>query len=68
MSIQSLIAGLIFGICGVYLLKAAKTRANLYWVPIGVGLIGYTYFVSNPFLLWGIGSLLLFLAYLTRYA
>lgn len=66
-SISSLFAGFLFGVIGFYLLRSAKRRGNLYWVPIGIGLMVYPYFVSSAWLNWGIGILLCGLAYLLRW-
>jgi multisubunit Na+/H+ antiporter MnhE subunit len=67
-SIAWLIAGLVFSSIGIYLLRQAKMRANMWWGLIGLGLLFYSYFVTDPVWSWVVGFGLCFLAYVTRYA
>jgi hypothetical protein len=62
-SFSSLLAGLLFGIVGMWLLREAKRRANLYNVVIAVLLMIYPFFVSTSFLTWGVGCALCGSAY-----
>lgn len=62
-SVSSLIAGLLFGVVGMWLIKEARRRTNLYNVIIGVLLLIYPYFVSKPVPCWGIGFALCYGAY-----
>jgi hypothetical protein len=57
----NLLAGLIFGMIGLGAFSYGK-KLDL-WQPraIGAALIAYPYFVSNGWLLWGIGTGLLVL-------
>ena len=65
-SISSLAASFIFSVFGFYVIKRGKTHGDLRWIGIGLALVVYSYFFSNPFLVWGIGAALLGYAYLTR--
>ena len=65
-SFSSLAAGLIFGVLGLCLLKYGKAEAHVPHIVLGLGLMIYPYFVSNNWLLWGIGSGGLVLAYIMR--
>jgi len=65
--VYQIVGGIIFSTIGIYLLKAAKRRGNFIWMGIGFALIVYCYFVSNAWAVFGIGSGLCALAYLTRY-
>lgn len=65
-SISSLLAGLIYGAFGVYLLKEARKTGNFWHLFLGVGLIAYPYFVEGMILNWGIGAAMLGLAYVKR--
>jgi hypothetical protein len=59
----NILAGLIFGTLGLGVYMYGK-RMDL-WQPrlIGLGLMIYPYFVSNSWLLWGVGVGLLVLLY-----
>ena len=57
-----LIAGLVFGVIGMYLIKRAKSEAHIPYALIGVALIAYPYFVENIYILWGVGVALTLLA------
>jgi glucose uptake protein GlcU len=63
---SNLLAGFIFGVLGFYFLKEAKKRSNLPWFLIGITLIVYPYFVTNAFLNWALGLVLVFIAYNLR--
>ncbi len=54
-SLGSLIAGFIFGVAGVFFIKAAKREANLRLLAFGVALLIFPYFVSNAYIAWAIG-------------
>ena len=58
-SISNLLAGLIFGTIGWGAYSYGR-KLDL-WKPIAIGLslMIYPYFFSNPVLLWGIGTALL---------
>jgi len=58
-SFSTLFAGLVFGSFGVSFFRLAKKRGNPAAIVTSLGLIIFPYFVSNPFLLWGIGIVLL---------
>ena len=54
----TLIAGLFFGLIGIAGLKIGKNIGSAHKMVVGAALIGYPYFVENPYLMWGIGILL----------
>ncbi len=61
-------AGFFYGVWGMFLVKRGRREAHPPSLIIGVALIVYPYFISNDYALWGIGAVLLFLAYkLTDY-
>lgn len=61
-SLSSLLAGFIFGVIGVYLIKYAKDKGNIPQILIGIGLLLYPYFISNAYLVWALGFALLAMA------
>ena len=63
MNPAELAAGFVFGVIGFWLVRQAKQRGNVEIGIIGMSLMFYSYFVPNPWLSWGIGSALCFLAY-----
>jgi hypothetical protein len=65
-SFSSIFAGIVFSSFGVYFIKQGRKTANLNHIVIGVVLLIFPYFVSNEFLIWSLGSALLFLAYRMR--
>ena len=62
LSLSSLFAGFTFGVLGVFLIKQGKKKGHLAGILIGLALLVFPYFISNPFLVWPIGLALLFLA------
>ncbi|MGK5089584.1 hypothetical protein WDW86_18690 [Bdellovibrionota bacterium FG-2] len=65
---STLAAGFVFGVFGFYLIKHGKKAAHIPSVTIGLTLLAYPYFITNPYLVWGLGFGLLYLAYrLARY-
>lgn len=65
-SMSQLIAGLLFGVCGVYLLRKGRREANGWSLIIGVTMLVYPYAVTDDLLLWGIGIGLFWLGWYTR--
>ena len=63
-SISSMAAGFLFSVIGLWLLKEGRRRAEVRLALIGVTMMGYSYFTSNPAADWGIGLGLCGLAYL----
>ena len=61
-SVGSLFAGLVFGVLGMWLIKRGRSDAHVPWIVIGLALCVYPYFVTNVYLVWGIGIGLLFVA------
>jgi len=66
LSFGSLMAGFVFGVFGVYLIKEGRRLSHAWFVILGLVLCVYPYFISNTFLLWAIGVACLWLAYLKR--
>lgn len=62
-SLSSLIAGLLFGILGVFFFKEGKREGNVLRILIGLTLMIYPYFIENDYILWSLGVGLTFLAY-----
>lgn len=62
LSFSTIMAGLIFGVLGMWLIKQGRKDAHIPWILIGLVLCVYPYFVVNAFLVWGIGLGLLFVA------
>lgn len=61
-SVGSIFGGLIFGAVGLWMIRMGRSRGNLRVALVGLVLIGFPYFVPNPWALWGIGAALCFLA------
>jgi hypothetical protein len=63
-SISSLAAGFVFGVIGLWLFKEGRRRSEVRIALVGVTMMGYSYFTSNPAADWGIGLALCGLAYM----
>jgi hypothetical protein len=66
LSFGSLMAGFVFGVFGVYLIKEGRRLSNGWFAFFGLVLCVYPYFISNTLLLWAIGIVCLWLAYVKR--
>lgn len=66
LDLSSLLAGFVYGVFGVYLIRQGRKTANLAYVGIGIALLAYPYFVSGFWLNWLPGAALLALAYQLR--
>lgn len=55
MSTAAIFASIIFGSIGTGALIYGKKQRSLKALGIGIALMGYPYFIANPFLLYGIG-------------
>jgi hypothetical protein len=62
-SIASLIPSFVFGVFGFWMIRQSRARGNPSLLIVGVLMLGYTYFVSNAWLDWGIGIGLCYWAY-----
>lgn len=62
-SVSGLIAGLLFGVVGLWMFCEGKRRLNNKVVVIGLVLMIYPYFTNGPWMDWGIGFALCGLAY-----
>lgn len=63
---SGLAAGILFGVCGIYLLGKGRREANPWSLIIGVTMLLYPYAVSDDLALWGIGIALFTLGWYTR--
>lgn len=66
-SASSLLAGLIFGIIGMWLFGRGRKTSNLHFVVIGLILMVYPYFTKGLVADWGIGTALCGMAYYFRF-
>ena len=66
-SISGIIAGLLFGVIGMWMFREGKRNSNLKIVVISVLLMIYPYFTSGPKQDWGVGLMLCGLAYFFWY-
>jgi hypothetical protein len=66
-SVSTLAAGFVFGVIGIYLIKRGKQLAHLPYLFAGLTLLIFPYFVENEWMLWGIGSGIVLMAYRLRY-
>jgi hypothetical protein len=55
-------AGFIFGVIGLYLVKFARKKGNFPCLFIGITLMVYPYFIEHVIWMWGVGVGLCFLA------
>ncbi len=62
-SFSSLMAGFVFGVFGFWFLKEGKRKEEWRILFIGAGLIIYPYFITNDFILWGLGAILCYFGY-----
>lgn len=58
-----LIGATVFGIAGLYLFRLGKKRANAKALWLGVWLMVYPLFITNDWLVWGVGAFSSALAY-----
>ena len=52
---ESLLAMMIFGAIGMGAFMYGKNRSDIRVILLGILLMGYPYFVSGVFLMWGVG-------------
>lgn len=62
-SVSGLIAGLIFGVVGLWLFREGRKSLNHKVMVIGLVMMIYPYFTNGPWMDWGIGFGLSGLAY-----
>ena len=58
MSFGNVVGGLLFSGIGLVALRYGKKQGRPRAMVLGGALLVYPYFVSNPFLMWGVGVLL----------
>ncbi|MBS1984962.1 MAG: hypothetical protein JST16_12405 [Bdellovibrionales bacterium] len=61
-----LLAGVVFGIAGIYVFRSGRREFNSLRIVLGLGLMIYPYFISSAWLTWLVGTALLGAVYLTR--
>jgi len=66
MTASSLFSGFIFGVIGFYLIRESRRRGHLQWALIGLALMIYPLFSTNPWYDWGGGLFLCWLAYTVK--
>ena len=64
-SVSNLVAGLLFGVFGIYFFRIGKKNVNLKVMLSGFALMAYPYFVENKYATWGIGVVLTLFSYLS---
>ena len=64
---SSLLAGLVFGVIGMYVFRRGKLRQEFDVLFIGIALMVYPYFTKGPIADWGVGIALCALAYYRPY-
>lgn len=57
-SISSLLAGLIFGVIGMWLFKTGRRKNNIQLIVISLLMMSYSFFTRSEIQDWGIGLLL----------
>lgn len=62
-SLSTLLAGFVFGVVGIWLIRTGRREGNFRLPLIGLALIVYPYFSPNVWADWGIGAALSALAY-----
>jgi multisubunit Na+/H+ antiporter MnhE subunit len=67
-SVSTLLAGLLFGAIGLWLIRSGRREGNLRWAALGLVMLVYPYFSPNAWVDWGLGAALCGLAYLTAEA
>ena len=65
-SVSQIVAGIIFGVIGMYVFRIGKRNAHFTHLFIGIGLMAYPYFVRSDWATWGIGVALTALAWQLR--
>lgn len=64
-SLSTLIAGFVFGVFGWYIFREGKREANAKRLALGITLMAYGYFITNPWATWAVGLGLLAVNYLS---
>lgn len=62
----ALVGMVLFPLIGVWAIKEGRREANIKQLLLGFLLIGYSYFVSPAWLIWGIGLALVAAVYRSR--
>ena len=65
-SISQIIAGLFFGVVGIYVFRWGKRDQNFAHIFIGLALMIYPYFITHDVWTWVVGFALSGLAYYLR--
>lgn len=51
----TIIAAFVFSVFGWFIFRRGKADASMKRIFVGVALMGYGYFVSNPWACWAVG-------------
>ena len=62
LTVSSVMAGLMFGLIGIWLFREGKKRVNFYLIFIGIVIMVFPYFVDGDWLPWAVGIMLCFAA------
>ncbi len=66
-SISNILAGLIFGIIGLYVLREGRKKGNPKLAVVGILLMAFPYFTPGYWLIdWGVGITLCYTAYMIQ--
>lgn len=60
---SSILAGVVFGLIGMYVFRQGKREQNIPLVLAGLGLMLYSWFTKGPLQDWGIGAAFCAVAY-----
>ena len=66
LTVSSIMAGFVFGVWGMFLIRQGRKEGNFWHGGLGCAMLVYPFFVTGPWLTWGIGCGLLYLAYQKR--
>ncbi len=65
--VATVIAGFVFGVFGFSIFRHGKREANMRRLMIGVILMAYGFFFTNPWAAWGIGIVLVWVNYFSAW-
>ena len=63
-SMSGMLAGILFGVVGLWMFREGKRRTDFRILVLGIVLMMYPYFTTGPKADWGVGIALCGLAYL----
>ena len=56
---MTLFAGFAFGVFGAAIFNMGRKRNKFVPMALGIGLMIYPYFIENPYVMWGLGAVLM---------